>query len=218
MQFLKQLVSWGAAQPPLVRWATTFGLIGVALLSRWAFGRLYGAIPALTFYPTLLLVSVMFGWKEAGVILCLSALAGLFLFLTPDLYLQPIGWLLVGSLSIAIINALKNLTQQLAAANERQTVLFQEMQHRVANTLQSLIGTLDMAARRVDTAPAEAKRLLGQASQRIAASAGVHRRLHDQPCFTAACKWSSTMPSRPLSTAISTSSSTLRQSTCRLTR
>ena len=183
MHFLMQLVGWGSSRPPLIRWATTFALVGLALLSRYVLGRVYGAIPAVTFYPMILLVTALFGWKAGVVALGLSVLSGMLFFQQSAMYLMPVGWSLVGGLSITIIHALKTVAEQLAAANERQTVLFQEMQHRVANTLQSLIGTLDMTARMIDTAPAEAKRLLGQASQRAYASAQVHRRLHDPALF-----------------------------------
>ena len=183
MQFLMQLVRWGSAQPPLVRWTTTFALIALAVLSRYLLGRAHGALPAVTFYPMLLLVTALFGWKEGVMALGVSILSGALLFQQSAMYLQPIGWSLVGGVSISIIQTLKSLAEQLAAANERQTVLFQEMQHRVANTLQSLLGTLDMAGLRIDTAPAEAKRMLVQVAQRVEASADVHRRLHDPALF-----------------------------------
>ena len=35
--------------------------------------------------------------------------------------------------------------RQLAEANERQRVLFQELQHRVANTLHSMAATIEIA-------------------------------------------------------------------------
>jgi two-component sensor histidine kinase len=188
MQFLMRLVRWGSEKSPLVRWALTFVLVGLAILSRYALGRMYGAIPAVTFYPMILLVTALFGWKEGVVALGVSVLSGALFFQRSAMYLMPVGWSLVGGLSITIIYALKTVAEQLAAANERQTVLFQEMQHRVANTLQSLMSTLELAARRVDTAPDEAKRLLGQTAERVAASAEVHRRLHDPALFQGGLK------------------------------
>ena len=68
-------------------------------------------------------------------------------------------------------------------ANERQRVLFQELQHRVANTLHSVSGTLEIARRRIDPEPAEAKSILEDAVRRISASADVHRRLNDPTLF-----------------------------------
>ena len=68
-------------------------------------------------------------------------------------------------------------------ANERQRVLFQELQHRVANTLQSVSGTLEIARRKIDTEPAVGQRILEDAVRRISASADVHRRLNDPTLF-----------------------------------
>jgi hypothetical protein len=83
----------------------------------------------------LLIVALVFGWKKATAVLVLSVVVGLYLFRPPGMYLQPVGWLLVGGLTIAIIGALKSLAKQLALANERQRLLFRELQHRIANTL-----------------------------------------------------------------------------------
>jgi two-component sensor histidine kinase len=99
------------------------------------------------------------------------------------MYLLPFSWTLVGSLNIAIITALKTAANELATANERQRILFQEVQHRVANTLQAVAGTLQIAQKRVESAPAEAAKLMEDAAQRFAASADVHRRLNDPTLF-----------------------------------
>jgi two-component sensor histidine kinase len=99
------------------------------------------------------------------------------------MYLLPVGWLFVGGLNIAIVTALSALAEELAAANRRQTVLFREAQHRVANTLQAVVGTLEVAKRRMISSPAEATKLMEEAAQRFAASADVHRRLSDVTPF-----------------------------------
>lgn len=167
----------------VVRWLGAFALYGVALGARVLLGRVYGGVPALTFYPVILMVSVLFGWRQALAVLVLSVISGLYLFFPPGMYLLPLGWLFVGGLTIAIITALNTLAQELADANERQRILFQELQHRVANTLQSMTGTLTMARRKIDPAPEEAKTLLDEGIRRIGVSADVHRRLHDPALF-----------------------------------
>jgi two-component sensor histidine kinase len=93
------------------------------------------------------------------------------------------GWAFVGALNIAIIVALKTLAQELAEANERQRLLFQELQHRVANTLQSAIGGLETVRRRLNSGPAEAAGALEETIRRMSASAYMHRRLHDTTLF-----------------------------------
>jgi two-component sensor histidine kinase len=87
----------------------------------------------------------------------------------------------VGASNIAIIVALKALAQQLAEANERQRLLFQELQHRVANTLLSTVATLERIKRTSN--PAESANLLNQAIERMFVSAEIHRRLHDPTLF-----------------------------------
>ena len=124
MQWLMWIMSWQSKQPALIRWLEALGLFGVALTARYSLGMFYGGLPALTFYPVLLAVTAMIGWKEGLAVLVLSVTAGLCLFLPAGMYLQPVGWLLVGSFTIIIIEALKRLAQELAAANERQRVLF----------------------------------------------------------------------------------------------
>jgi len=170
-------------QPAALRWLETFALFGIALAVRLSVGQFYGGMPSLTFYPVLLIVALVFGWKEATAVLVLSVAVGLYLFLPPGMYLQPVGWLIVGGMTVVIIGALKSLSQQLALANERQRVLFRELQHRIANTLHSVLGTLEIAERRIDTAPAEAKSILREQMRRISASARVHRRLNDPSLF-----------------------------------
>ncbi len=183
MRWLMGIMSWQSKQSGIMRWLAAMALLGVALTARYSLGMFYGGLPALTFYPVLLAVTAIIGWKEGLAVLALSVTAGLYLFLPAGMYLQPVGWLLVGSFTIIIIEGLKRLAQELAGANERQRVLFQELQHRVANTLQSVSGTLEIARLRIDTEPAEAKRILGDAVRRISASADVHRRLNDPTLF-----------------------------------
>jgi two-component sensor histidine kinase len=67
------------------------------------------------------------------------------------------------------------LLTQLAQANERQRVLFQELQHRVANTLHSMAGTLEIARRKIDSAPAEAGRILERAMRRLSLLSDMYR-------------------------------------------
>jgi two-component sensor histidine kinase len=97
--------------------------------------------------------------------------------------LLPAGWAFVGALNIAIIIALKALAEQLAEANERQRLLFQELQHRVANTLQATVGQLERVRRTIGSRPAEAANMLEEAIGRMSASAEMHRHLHDPAVF-----------------------------------
>jgi hypothetical protein len=194
MQFLMRLVRWGSVQSPLVRWATVAALVSLAILSRYTLGRVYGAIPAVTFYPMILLVTALFSWKEGVVALGVSVLSGSALFRQSAMYLMPVGWSLVGGLSITIIHALKIVAEQLAAANERQTVLFQEMQHRVANTLQSLSvhwkwPLAESIPHRQRPSVCSGKPHNGPRHPPTCIAGCTIR-----PCFTVACNWFCMMP------------------------
>jgi two-component sensor histidine kinase len=181
-QFMRML----ARRPPepiLIRLLAIFGIFVVATSGRFWLGTLHGANPALTFYPGVIMAALMLGWKEALLILTLAVILGIYFFLPPGMYLLPLAWVVVGGLNIVIISGLKSLAGQLAAANERQRILFQELQHRVANTLQAVVGAVEIAKRRIDSEPAEAARLLDDTSHRLSASADVHRRLHDPALF-----------------------------------
>jgi two-component sensor histidine kinase len=188
MQQFLRILGWRSRQTPLVRWGGAIFLFFVALSARFAHGPLHGGLPALIFYPTILLASVLLGWKEALLLLGLLVTAGECWFFPPSTYLLPVGWLFVGGLNIAIIAALSALAEELAAANRRQRVLFREAQHRVANTLQAVVGTLEAARRRMMSSPAEAAELLEEGVQRLAASADVHRRLSDLTLFQRSLK------------------------------
>ena len=183
MQRLVRLMSWQSKQPATLRWATTFALFGAAVAARFALGLFHGGMPSLAFYPLLLIVAALIGWKEALAVLALSVTVGAHFFLPPGMYLQPVAWSFVGGITIAIITALKTLAQQLAAANERQRILFRELQHRVANTLQSVSGTLEMARRYIEPNPVEAGHILDESVHRILSTANVHRRLNDPRSF-----------------------------------
>ena len=183
MQKFLNVLTWRSRQSPLVRWGGAAFLFLIALSVRVGLGALHGANPAMAFYPAILLASVVLGWKEAILVLGLSVAAGIGMFLSPGMYLLPIGWIVIGGLNIAIITALTAAAEALAAANERQRLLFIEVQHRVANTLQAVVGTLEIARIRVRTSPDDAAKLLDESAQRFAASADVHRRLSDPKLF-----------------------------------
>jgi signal transduction histidine kinase len=144
-------------------------------------GQVPGGGLYLTFYPALLIATIFLGWQEAAFVLVLSLAAGWYFFLPQDMTVFLAGAGIVGTSNIAIIIALKALAQQLAEANERQRLLFQELQHRVANTLQSTVATLEKIKRTSN--PAESANLLNQAIERMFVSAEIHRRLHDPTLF-----------------------------------
>jgi two-component sensor histidine kinase len=183
MGWITRILRWRWPQPAPIRWLAATTLFGIAFVIRWSLGPLFGAAPFVSFYPAILIAAVMFGWQEAVFVLVLSLSAGLRFFLPLDRSLLPVGWALVGGLNIAIIIGLKTLAERLAEANERQRVLFAELQHRVANTLQITAGTLERIKRTLGSDPAQYA-IVDEAIQRMLASATIHRRLHDPGLFS----------------------------------
>jgi two-component sensor histidine kinase len=184
MRQIVRLLAWRLEQRLLVRWLEACALFAAAFLLRYAFGWSEGAIPFVTFYPAILIAALLLGWQEAAFVLVLSMAAGLYFFLPPDMILLPIGWAIAGTLNIAIIIALKALALKLAEANERQRILFRELQHRVANTLQSTTARLHILRRTLKDNPVETATMLDDAIRQMSASADVHRRLHDPTLFS----------------------------------
>jgi two-component sensor histidine kinase len=178
-----QILSWSSRLPAIVKWLAALSMFMVGLVARSMLGPLHGASPSLTFYPVILVAAVLLGWKEGLFLLALAVALAAYLYVPPGMYILPVGWMFIGTLTIGIITGLKSLAEQLAAANERQRILFQELQHRVANTLQSVVGVIEVARRRIGSAPEEAIRLLDETAGRLTASADVHRRLNDPHLF-----------------------------------
>jgi two-component sensor histidine kinase len=183
MRWLIKVMVRQPKQSAIIRWVEAILLFVLALIARLALGTLHGANPAATFYPIILLSAAFLGWEQATFILLLSVAAGIRLFLPVREYLLPVTWLAVGGMTIAIIAGLRSLADELSAANERQRLLFRELQHRVANTLQTAVGTLELSRKRIGSDPAQADQMLATAATRLSASADVHRRLHDPALF-----------------------------------
>ena len=169
--------------PTLIRWLAASVIFGIALALRFTFGPLHEAARFLIFYPAIIIAAVLLGWKEAIFVLVLSLSVGWYFFVPPGMSLLIVGWALVGSMNIAIITALKTMTEQLAEANERQKLLFQELQHRVANTLQSAVGKLEIIKNRMRSNPTEATNMMDEAIERMSATADMHHQLHDPILF-----------------------------------
>src|SRR3954453_24086963 len=108
VQRVARLLSW-RSNHQVVRWIGMLILFGVALRIRFALGLVYGANPALVFYPAILITFVLFGWMQAAVLLLLSVAAGILWFLPPNIPLQPVGWVVIGGCNIAILAGLERL-------------------------------------------------------------------------------------------------------------
>lgn len=124
--WLIRILAWRAKQPAEVSWFAASGLFLAALVARILAGRMYGANPAMVFYPAILIAAAVLGWKEATAVLVLSVAVGAYLFVPPDMYLMPAVWLFIGGLNIALLAGLQHIARELIAADEHRRALASE--------------------------------------------------------------------------------------------
>jgi two-component system, sensor histidine kinase PdtaS len=168
------------------RWVLALSLLGAALLARLGLGHWLAPVPFFTFVPAVVASALLCGWLPASVVLVLSAVAAWSLFIPPA-HSEPVtpenakvwllGFLIAGGLQIALITTLAEVIRRLEKATRLQEVLFRELQHRVANNLQVVAGTLHHARRTVQNDAALES--LDQAEARIISMAQLHRRVYD---------------------------------------
>ncbi len=164
----------------------------VAFLLRWLAG--IEGVPFATFFLAVFFTAVFAGWGPAVVVLALSTVAAWYFFLPPYNSFEllwprgPIAlgiFVLVGAGQIALVEFLHMAAAQLVAARQRiekllahERHLYHELQHRVANSIQSLASILSIQSARMSDM-ADAETALAEAVQRLHGVATVHRRLHD---------------------------------------
>ena len=148
--------------------------------------------PFVSFFPAVILVSVLFGARYGIVAAILSGLAAWYFFIPPvgSFNLDPGAltamsfYAFVVATEIAIIHWMQRANRHLAIERERnaalaqtRALLFDELQHRISNNLQAVAGLLALQRRRL--ADNEAAAALAEASQRVALVGRISRRLYD---------------------------------------
>src|SRR5439155_22658925 len=81
------------------------------------------------------------------------------------------------ALLVYVIHRLNQAIDDLAEERERTTVLFQELQHRVANNMAFLAAVLNLQRRAIQEAPEVATHALDDTVNRLNTMARIHRRL-----------------------------------------
>jgi two-component sensor histidine kinase len=179
---------------PLLTWPISAGMFGLALSMRFAFHSVMpNGFPFLTFFPAVILSSFIGGRLQGVVWGSLSMLAAWYWFIPPfgsfQLDVSALVALLffAGILVVDILlldvttQALLRLREekrQVQKLLEERNVLFQDLQHRVANTLTLVSTVLASHQKRLKHNP-EAVDSLRQSRQRFELMARIHRCLHD---------------------------------------
>ncbi|WP_456716844.1 histidine kinase dimerization/phosphoacceptor domain -containing protein [Bradyrhizobium sp. USDA 4353] len=145
--------------------------------------------PYLTFFPAVILTTFFCGVGPG--ILC-GALCGAlawYFFMPASGYQGALAigfYALIVAVDITLIHlmheAARHLRQERAVSErlyENQRVLFQELQHRVANNIQFIAGLLMLQKRQAAADPSRATAILSEAQTRLETISRVHRMLHD---------------------------------------
>lgn len=170
------------------------GLFALALALRFAVdGQLSAGFPFLTFFPVIVLTTFFCGRGPGVVCGVLSVLSAWYWFLPPhgSFALSGSGalavafFILICAVDILVIDLMLTalsrqtaLQRQTDALLAQRTVLFQELQHRVANNLMLMGGVLGEQERRLSHLPA-AREALADVRRRFDMLSRLHRQLHD---------------------------------------
>jgi two-component sensor histidine kinase len=172
---------------------------GLAILSaalafyvRWLLdGVLPPGFPYLTFFPAVILTAFLAGLWPGILCAALSGLAAWWFFIPPLGFslsaasgLTLVFFVFVVAVDITVIELMRRAMTSLGAEQaltaqlyERQRVMFQELQHRVANNMTFVAALLQIKKRAINNPQASAA--LDEARERLVTMAQIHRRLYD---------------------------------------
>ena len=179
-------------QNPVLAYGLALLSAGLGFYVRWTLdGVLPPGFPYLTFFPAVILTAFLAGMWPGILCAVLSGLAAWWFFIPPIGFslsaasaLTLVFFVFVVAVDIAVIElmrrALKDLEREqglTAQLYERQRVMFQELQHRVANNMTFVAVLLQIKKRTIDSPQAAAA--LDEARERLVTMAQIHRRLYD---------------------------------------
>lgn len=192
---LKQRTLTKPVRNRLAGYLLAIALSALAVIVRFASDRLLPpGFPFLTFFPAVILTAFLAGRGPAVLSAALSLLAAWYFFIEPlgSFTLNaPVATALAFFATVLLVDILlihglqqrqEKLVEsqrELAAMAEQRTLLFKELQHRVANNLASISAMLRLQRRQIERDPAVALGVLGSADARIELMGRVHRQLYD---------------------------------------
>ncbi|MES2699011.1 MAG: HWE histidine kinase domain-containing protein [Pseudomonadota bacterium] len=112
--------------------------MGIATIVRWAVAGVVPNLTFVTYYPTVLIVTLTTGWRWGTVASLLSAAVAAWLFAgqsAPNFSFSIIAFLFSALIIVATANALRRSVAELEEAHRTAEFLNSELQHRVGNTL-----------------------------------------------------------------------------------
>jgi two-component sensor histidine kinase len=158
----------------------------IASVLRWLLRGMSEDFGPMTFLPAILLAG-LFGGIRVGVLLAAICTLvawvmffppyGTFTLATPHIITMVI-FVLTAGLELYVIRTLNVAIDELSEARERSSLLFRELQHRVANNLQ-FVAALLMRRRKMLRSDSACTEALMAAQARLETMSRVHRGLND---------------------------------------
>ncbi|MFC0387947.1 histidine kinase dimerization/phosphoacceptor domain -containing protein [Muricoccus vinaceus] len=179
---------------PLAYGIALLAALIASVLRYWLDPVLPPGFPFLTFFPAVIVTAFVAGTGPGVACAVLSGLAAWYLFIPPvnsfALEAQSAVALLfyagIVGVDIVLIHLMQRAAGRLAEAQvvtagllQQQRLMFQELQHRVANNMAFVSSLLNLQKRRVMAKPETAVGALDEASTRLNTMARIHRRLYD---------------------------------------
>ncbi|MCS0502386.1 sensor histidine kinase [Ancylobacter mangrovi] len=175
--------------------AAGVAMFGAALLLRFALeGILPPGFPFLTFFPAVILTTFFCGLRPGITCAALSTLAAWHFFIGPSVgmrldngqALMALAFFVgIAALDIVLIHFTFTAADTLRAERETSArlngslrIMFQELQHRVANNMQFVAALLTLHRRQAAADPNVALTVLDDAGIRLETIARIHRRLY----------------------------------------
>jgi two-component sensor histidine kinase len=168
--------------------SVAIGVFAIAFSLRFAFGDTLGSVPFITLFPAILISALIGGLWIGMLVTLLSGVAAIFFFIPPyhslalvwpQGILTIIFFFMTSAIQLYVIDILNRAMDEVAAERDRSSVMFQELQHRVANNMQFVASLLRLQERAVEVDPRSGAQLIADIRRRFETMARVHRRLYD---------------------------------------
>ncbi len=149
------------ADPPWwARLLITVGVLGIATASRFALGQTANPVPFVTYFPAMLLIAVLLGWRWAAVAGLVSAVIVNRLFLASPWFAAPRApdiWTLAFFIcscgfGVAVGDTLRRTIRGMDLLAREREVLHRETFHRVQNMLSTAVALVRMSDKNADVA------------------------------------------------------------------
>lgn len=191
MPWVHQLSRASIKRQGLLSWTVALGIFTGSVALRALLDPLLAGMKFMTFWPAIVVATLVCGWRQGTFVLGLSTLTAWYFFLEPvgSFTIKDkttigtlAGFLIIGGFLVLLMAALRETIRRVELSKAVQETLFAELQHRVANNLQLVVALLRNAQRNLRN-PVLAAEALNDAEERIMAMAQLHRRLNDGTAY-----------------------------------